>query len=216
MGSAPWRAVNATAKRALDVLVATVLLACAVPFLLFAWTGIKLASPGPVIYRAKRVGIGDAPFEMFKFRTMRVNSDAGSAITAPDDDRIFPFGRFLRATKIDELPQLINILKGDMSLVGPRPEDPRIVAEHYDARMRESLAVKPGVTSPGTLLYIERFRDTVSAQDATTSYVSGILREKLEADIRYLDEQNVFKDVILILRTAVVVLANAVRSPARE
>lgn len=210
------RGLNAALKRLLDITVAAILLVLTSPLLLIAFIGIRLTSPGPVLYLAKRAGRGGKPFKMFKFRTMRLDSDKGSPITAPDDDRIFPFGRFLRGTKIDELPQLVNILRGDMSLVGPRPEDPRIVDEHYDAEMMKSLAVRPGITSPGTLLYMRRFREAVRNEDVTGSYVSGILREKLQADIRYIDEQSVLKDIGLILRTACAIVASVIRSRGRE
>jgi len=208
--------VNALLKRLLDIAVAAVLLVLVSPLLLAAATGIRLTSPGPVFYLAMRVGRGGRPFKMFKFRTMRPDSHKGSPITAPNDDRIFPFGRFLRGTKIDELPQLVNILKGDMSLVGPRPEDPGIVEKHYDAEMMKSLAVRPGITSPGTLLYMRRFREAVRNEDVTGSYVSGILREKLQADIRYIDEQSVLRDIGLILRTVCAIAVSVVRSRGRE
>jgi lipopolysaccharide/colanic/teichoic acid biosynthesis glycosyltransferase len=203
-------------QRILDIAVAGPLLALALPFLAAAALGVRLTSAGPVLYRAKRAGVGGVPFRMYKIRTMHVGSDRQSAITAPDDPRIFAFGRFLRATRIDELPQLVNILKGDMSLVGPRPEDPRIVNDHFDARMRETLRVRPGITSPGTLLYLRRFREAVHERDATASYASGILREKIEADLMYAERRNVFSDIGVLLQTVVAVVAKAVRTPGKE
>ena len=208
--------LDAAAKRLLDVVASSLMLFAATPFMLLAVAGIGLSSPGPVFYRARRVGKDGQLFSMLKFRSMRINSDALSPITAPGDSRIFPFGHFLRVTKIDELPQLWNVVVGDMSLVGPRPEDPTIVETYYDERMRLSLTVRPGLTSPGTILYMKRFRDTVSAGDTMQSYVSGILREKLETDIAYLAKATVFRDVWLLVQTAGLIVSKFVRSPGRE
>lgn len=216
--AAPMRRhpLDAAAKRALDVVASSLMLIAATPFMIMAVAGIGLSSPGPVFYRARRVGKDGQLFSMLKFRSMRINSDALSPITAPGDSRIFPFGHFLRVTKIDELPQLWNVVVGDMSLVGPRPEDPTIVETYYDERMRLSLTVRPGLTSPGTILYMKRFRDTVSAGDTMQSYVSGILREKLETDIAYLAKATVFRDVWLLVQTASLIVSKFVRSPGRE
>lgn len=202
--------------RIVDIAVVAPLLVVALPFLAMAALGVRLTSPGPILYRAERVGIGGVPFRMYKIRTMHAGSDRGSAVTAPDDPRIFAFGRFLRASRIDELPQLVNILKGDMALVGPRPEDPRIVAEYYDARMRETLNVRPGVTSPGTLLYLRRFRETVHRSDATTSYASGILKEKIEADLAYIERRNVLSDIGVLFQTVAAVMGRTMRTPGKE
>lgn len=208
--------LDAAAKRALDIVASSLTLIAATPLMLLAVAGIGLSSPGPVFYRARRVGKDGRLFSMLKFRSMRINSDALSPITAPGDSRIFPFGHFLRVTKIDELPQLWNVVVGDMSLVGPRPEDPSIVETYYDARMRLSLAVRPGLTSPGTILYMKRFREAVSAGDTMQSYVSGILREKLEADIGYLSKATVFRDLAILLHTAGLIILKFARSPGRE
>jgi len=133
---------------------------------------------------------------------MRLDADKGSAITSPNDDRIFPFGSFLRASKIDELPQLLNILTGDMAFVGPRPEDARIVAESYTDAMRETLRVRPGLTSPGTLHYMRNFGALVVDGDAEKSYLDGALAEKLEMDRHYLARQTIISDLTIIAQTA--------------
>ena len=165
-------------KRLLDILGAGFALAVTSPFFLVAAIGIKLTSPGPIFYRATRIGRDlrrpqldngatvhpverrrkdgyyGREFTMYKFRTMRVDtSSTSSPITAASDSRVFPFGAFLRATKIDELPQFVNVLKGDMSLVGPRPEAPEIVRGHYTPDDITTLQVPLGVTSPGTVYY---------------------------------------------------------------
>src|SRR5260370_33124650 len=111
----------------IDLILSSVALICLSPLFLLVAAGIRLSSPGPILYRAKRVGIGGRIFTMYKFRTMHVNrGSAGSCITAQNDSRVFAFGSWLRYLKIDELPQLVNILRGEMSIVGPPPEDPKI------------------------------------------------------------------------------------------
>ena len=112
------------AKRALDVVLAGVALVVAAPVLAVAAIGIRLAGPGPILYRAQRLGRQRRPFTLYKLRTMRVGQPYSSAITANGDPRVFPFGAWLRRAKLDELPQLFNIVRGDMAIVGPRPEDP--------------------------------------------------------------------------------------------
>src|SRR2546426_10858891 len=138
-------------KRPLDVALGLLGLALAAPLLAVAAIGIRLSSPGPVLYRARRVGRSGAGFTMYKLRTMHQREGAASAITGRNDPRVFPFGAWLRRTKIDELPQLFNVLRGDMSLVGPRPEDPAIVLRHYAPVHRETLAVRHGLASPGSI-----------------------------------------------------------------
>src|SRR2546428_11072961 len=137
-------------KRPLDVALGLVGLALAARLRAAAAIGIRLWSPGPVLSRARRVGRNGAGFTMYKLRTMHQREGAASAIAGRNDPRVFPFGAWLRRTKIDELPQLFNVLRGDMSLVGPRPEDPAIVLRHYAPVHRETLAVRPGRASPGS------------------------------------------------------------------
>lgn len=211
MPTGPWGKPNAFLKRGFDIIAAGLLLLLASPLMLLAWIGIRLTSPGAIFYRAPRIGVNGAPFTMMKFRSMHERKDAGSAITAPGDARIFPFGRFMRATKIDELPQLLNILKGDMSWVGPRPEDPGIVERYYTDELRLSLKVRPGLTSPGTLLFMREFTNTVSAGDTEASYAANILTPKLRADIAYMDRQTVPRDLVIILETAWIVGAAILR-----
>jgi lipopolysaccharide/colanic/teichoic acid biosynthesis glycosyltransferase len=118
-------------KRLFDVVFAALAIVMLAPACLVAAIAIRLTSPGPVLYQALRTGRGGADFVMYKFRTMHVIQSSHSVITAANDARIFPVGRILRATKFDELPQLFNVLRGQMSIVGPRPEDPAIVKKHY-------------------------------------------------------------------------------------
>src|SRR6185437_15550370 len=136
------------AKRLFDVVGAALALIVTAPLLGLAAIGIKLTDPqGPVLYRARRVGYLGREFTMLKLRTMKAGD--GGRITGLHDDRVTAIGKILRKTKIDELPQLFNVLRGDMAIVGPRPEDPMIVRRHYESPDLETLGVRPGLASPG-------------------------------------------------------------------
>lgn len=199
-------------RRALDILIATAVLLVASPLLALGAAGVALSDPGPILYRAPRVGRGGAPFAMFKFRTMRVH-DRGAAITAPGDSRIFPFGAFLRRTKIDELPQFWNVIRGEMAIVGPRPEDPRIVDAHYTAWMLETLRVRPGITSPAALWTYTHGDALLDPADPEGSYAARQLPVKLAIDRAYLDRRSLGYDLRVILRTAVTILRLAAGRP---
>ena len=140
-------------KRLFDVLASFIAIILVSPVLLLAFLSVRIASPGPAIYRAQRIGRGGTPFVMHKFRTMHVRHATGSVITSAKDSRIFLAGKILRALKIDELPQLFDVLAGRMSIVGPRPEDPKIVELYYTPLARETLSVAPGLSSPGSVHY---------------------------------------------------------------
>jgi lipopolysaccharide/colanic/teichoic acid biosynthesis glycosyltransferase len=189
------------AKRSLDVFVAFIGLVLGAPLLALAWIGIRLSDNGPVVYRTTRVGRDGRPFVMFKLRTMRIGREKDSAITAQHDPRVFRFGSLLRAAKIDELPQLINVLRGDMSIVGPRPEDPGIVERYYTATDREILSVRPGLTSPGTLWASTNGESFIDDADPETSYAGRLLPQKLALDLVYVGQQRLAYDVELVGRT---------------
>jgi lipopolysaccharide/colanic/teichoic acid biosynthesis glycosyltransferase len=203
------------AKRALDLALCAVALVAALPLLALAAVAIRLTSRGPIFYRATRVGLGGRPFTMYKLRTMHVNQRlaggkiARSAITAKDDPRVFPVGALLRRTKLDELPQLWNVLRGDMSLVGPRPEDPRFVEKNYTAEHLKTLDVRPGLTSPGSVWYYTSAEDELTIDDPERHYVERVLPLKLALDLVYVREVSWRYDVALIGRT-IVVLAGLV------
>lgn len=187
----------------LDRFVAGVTLALLSPLMAVVAALVKVTSPGPVFYRAQRVGMDGQPFTMFKFRTMHVGAAAGGAITASRDPRVFLVGRWLRKGKLDELPQLINVVRGEMAIVGPRPEDVRIVRDHYDAFMRESLTVRPGLTSPGSLHY---FADEGALPDdpveAQRIYLDRLLVPKIALDLVYVRNRTLRYQVELVARTA--------------
>lgn len=197
------------ASRLIDVALSAFGLALGAPLLLAAAVGIRLTSPGPILYHAERVGKDGRPFVMYKLRTMRPAA-GGALVTSAHDDRIFPFGVFLRRTKIDELPQLLNILRGDMSVVGPRPEAPSIVEQHYTEAEWETLRVRPGLTSPGTLWYFLHGEEMIDSKDTMGSYLP-IMREKLRLDAEYARNPSLGTDLGLIGQTLVVIARKLAR-----
>lgn len=186
--------------RLIDVLAAAAGLLILSPLLLALALWVKLSSPGPIFYRARRVGRGGQLFHLYKFRTMVADADRqGPGITTAGDSRITPVGRFLRRTKLDELPQLLNVLKGEMSLVGPRPEDPRYVAL-YNAEQQRVLQVRPGITSPASLQYRNE-SELLRGRDWETVYTQEILPHKLALELDYLQKRSVWRDLGLIGQT---------------
>jgi lipopolysaccharide/colanic/teichoic acid biosynthesis glycosyltransferase len=187
-------------SQAFNVTAAAAGLSLLWPLLLAIAVAVKSRDGGPVFYRARRVGKNGRPFYLYKFRTMVVGADRlGPGITADGDGRITRLGRFLRCTKLDELPQLINVLKGDMSLVGPRPEDPRYVAR-YTAEQRRVLNVRPGITSPASLHY--RHEEALLPGDNwETVYLQQVMPHKLAIELDYLQRRTLRHDLGLILQT---------------
>lgn len=187
-------------RRCLD-LVASIagLLVLSPVFCLCAFL-IRLDSPGPIFYRARRVGKNGRVFHLIKFRTMIHGADRlGPAITAQGDRRVTRIGSVLRRLKLDELPQLYNVALGEMSLVGPRPEDPRYVAL-YTPEQRRTLCVRPGITSAASLAYRHE-EQLLRGEDWETVYRTNILPEKLAIDLAYLERRTVASDLQLIFRT---------------
>ena len=186
--------------RLLDVVASGLGLVLLSPLFVLVALAIRLDTPGPVYYRAQRVGKDGKPVRLYKFRSMVANADRrGPGITATGDTRVTRVGRFLRRTKIDELPQLINVLRGDMSLVGPRPEDPRYVVL-YTQEQRRVLSVRPGITSAASLAYRHE-EQLLAGADWETTYRNRVLPDKLAIDLAYLDRRTVVSDLKLIFRT---------------
>lgn len=172
------------------------------PFMAVAAVAIKGTSPGPVLFRAIRVGVRGRPFVMFKLRTMHIGAPDVARITAGTDDRVSPVGRWLRRFKLDEVPQLINVVKGEMAIVGPRPEDLSIVDQHYTPFMRRSLEVPPGLTSPGSLSYFAYEAELPSDPvEAERTYLCDRLPRKIALDLVYVDNRSRRYDLELVLRT---------------
>lgn len=193
-------------KRLFDILVSVSAIIITFPIFIIAAIGIKLSSPGPIFYHAERIGIDRKTFHMFKFRSMHV-SNGGSVITSSADRRVFKFGKIIRQMKIDELPQFLNVVIGDMSIVGPRPEAKKIVDEAYTDWMMETLKVKPGITSPGAIFYYAKGENLISNIDPEKSYLKYILVPKLAVERSYINRANFKTDLIVIFQTAWAILA---------
>jgi lipopolysaccharide/colanic/teichoic acid biosynthesis glycosyltransferase len=200
-------------KRLFDIVLAACALVVTGPLVLLGALAVKLTSRGPIFYRATRAGLGGRAFMMFKLRTMRVATDsADRKITAAHDDRLTGVGRVLRKFKIDELPQLWNVLRGDMSIVGPRPEDWDIVQEHYTAEQRRALAVRPGIASPVDVLwypdltYHDPAPPGVSAQE---HYLRRHLPVQAAEAIRYVERQSLLVDLQVLARLVFCVLVRS-------
>lgn len=190
--------------RFIDLLASGLGIVLLSPLFLVIAAGIKLGTPGPVFYRATRAGRDGVPFRLYKFRSMVMGADkSGPGITAAGDRRITPVGQFLRKTKLDELPQLLNVLKGDMSLVGPRPEDPRYVAL-YTAEQRRVLAVRPGITSAASLAYRHE-EQLLKGENWEMIYCTQVLPDKLAIDLAYLAQRTLASDLKLIFQTVAAV-----------
>ena len=207
---------ESTAKRAMDLCVSALLLAFLSPLFLLIAIRIKRDSPGPVFYRGPRLGQGGKVFGILKFRTMHEcpESYRGPRLTAQGDTRMTPLGSWLRATKLNELPQLWNVLKGDMSLVGPRPEDPELAESVPPEVRREILSVRPGITSPASILYRDEENMLASGKPMAT-YLDSILPSKSRLDQLYVRHRSLLMDLDTLFWTALV-LPTAVRANPTE
>ncbi len=195
------------AKRLFDLLLSSIGLLMLAPLLLLIAALVKLDSPGPVMFRQERVGRFGQSFLIHKFRTMRHEAAGqGLQITVGADRRITRVGGFLRASKLDELPQLLDVWLGDMSLVGPRPEVPRYVA-HYPADLREKvLSVRPGITDIASIEYRDESAVLARAVDPERAYIDEVLPHKLALAARYVERSSLWLDVWLIWRTVVAIV----------
>lgn len=189
------------AKRWVDILLASLGLFVLSPVFLLCAILAKVQSPGTALFWSPRVGRGGRRFLMAKFRTMVADApDKGPGVTAQDDPRMTPIGRFLRRTKLDELPQLLNVLNGTMSLVGPRPELPRYVA-CYNERQRRVLSVRPGITGPTQLAYRHEQDLLKGREDVESYYIHVLMPAKLEMDLDYIETRSFWSDMGYLLKT---------------
>jgi lipopolysaccharide/colanic/teichoic acid biosynthesis glycosyltransferase len=196
------------ATRPIDAALAAVALVPAAPLCLAAAAGIWICDGRPALYRCQRVGQGGRAFTMYKLRTMRASArPGGPLITSDGDRRVFALGAWLRRWKIDELPQLLNVLRGDMAIIGPRPEDPAIVDRFYSPLARETLAVRPGLASPGSIYNFTHGERQLGAGDAEAVYVGGLLPRKLALDLVYVRAASLRYDLRLMFRAASVIVA---------
>lgn len=190
------------AKRIFDIGVALAALLVLSPLLAGIAIWIRLDSPGPALFRQERVGLAGRFFYILKFRTMRYDSVAtGSLITVGEDARITRAGRFLRRHKLDELPQFFNVLRGEMSVVGPRPEVPRYVALYSPETKKIVLSVRPGITDPASLAFTNESSLLERAIEPEVHYVNVVMPLKLEHSIQYVRTQNFWSDLQIIWKT---------------
>jgi len=197
---------RAWVKRTFDLGFAMIAFLLLSPLFLLGSLLAKLQSKGPVFYKAKRVGKDETLFEMYKFRTMVVNADTlGGSLTTYRDTRITPIGRFLRWTKLDELPNLINVIKGEMSLIGPRPEASTYV-KYYTEIQKQVLQVKPGMTGPSQLANRDEEEKLKGQQDAEHYYITELMPKKLALDLHYVATQSIASDIGWLLKTFWVVI----------
>lgn len=200
------------AKRMFDLVFAVIALLLTAPLFLIGSLLAKLQSEGPVFYKATRVGRGGINFGMYKFRTMVVNADRlGGSLTTYKDERVTSIGRFLRWTKLDELPNLLNVVRGEMSLIGPRPEAPDYV-KHYTETQKQVLQVKPGMTGPSQLANRDEEAQLKGHLDAEHYYITELMPKKLALDLRYVATHRITTDIGWLLKTFWVVLFGARRS----
>jgi lipopolysaccharide/colanic/teichoic acid biosynthesis glycosyltransferase len=191
-------------KRAMDVVLGTIGLVMAAPILAWAAVAMRLSGDrGPFLYRARRVGEGGELFTILKIRTMTTDR-SGSKLTLAGDPRVTRVGRTLRRYRLDELPQLVNVVRGDMSLVGPRPEDPAYV-DLTDALHRRVFSAKPGITGLAQLAYRDE-ATLLGGADAEQRYRDEILPAKLRLDAEYLDRRSTLLDLQILARTVAAVL----------
>ena len=188
-------------KRISDILLSGAGILVLSPLLLLIFFAVKASSPGPAIYRQKRVGRYNTDFEVFKFRSMYTGSDRKGLLTVGDSDpRITGVGSILRKYKLDELPQLFNVLKGDMSIVGPRPEVRKYV-ELYDENQRKVLDVRPGITDLASIKYRNENEILSGKTDPEDHYIRHIMPDKIRMNLEYISDRSILKDMKVILKT---------------
>jgi lipopolysaccharide/colanic/teichoic acid biosynthesis glycosyltransferase len=200
------------AKTMFDRVVSAIALIVLAPLMLAIAVWIKLASPGPILFRQVRIGKDARPFTLLKYRSMTPGADRLSDnVTPRDDPRITRVGRALRRWYLDELPQLMNVLRGDMSLVGPRPETPEFVAELLPHELK-LLEVRPGLVGASTLAFMHEADLLAEAEDPLTYYRTTLLHERVRCDLEYLSRQSLRTDVAVLIRQAVAILSPRTRT----
>lgn len=201
--------VYSVIKRAFDILASGVGLIVVSPIILATTIGIEISDPGPIFYYAQRVTKDNRTFKMYKFRSMRVDKNANEKSLRPDQDRIFPFGRFIRATKIDELPQLLNVFLGDMTVVGPRPAAVEQLPITRGGENAIVSSIKTGLTCPSTL-YDYLYGDLVEEE---SEYNAKVLPTRLSLDRYYIGKQSIGYDLKMIWYTVRCIWGTITKSP---
>lgn len=203
-------------KRLFDLILSFLFLVITTPLFVVIAIGIKISSVGHIFYHQKRVGKNGSLFQIYKFRTMFNNAHKmGTTVTTYNDPRITRFGRFLRDTKLDELPQLWNVFIGEMSFVGPRPEVPEIV-EKYTPEMKRILEVKPGITSIASLYLREEEKLLCLAKKPEIVYENVIVPEKMMLAMQHVDKNSFFFDLVVLIKTVWAVTFGKLRRKSYE
>ncbi len=187
-------------KRTFDILSSAGALLLLSPLFLLIALAVGLSSRGGIFYRQTRIGRYGKPFQLIKFRSMYARSDQKGLLTVGTDKRITPLGHFLRRYKLDELPQLWNVLRGDMSIVGPRPEVPRYV-QHYTQEQKKVLNVRPGLTDYASLHYIDEAALLAQSKNPEKTYIEEVLPHKLQLGLQYVEKQSLLNDLKIIFQT---------------
>lgn len=204
-------------KRVFDILFSLIGLIVLSPAIALISLVIKIDSAGPILFKQKRVGVGGVPFDIFKFRTMRVASaEVSLQITVGYDPRITKAGFFLRHWKLDEIPQLLNVVRGEMSFVGPRPEVPKYVALYPDHLRNIVLSVRPGITDPCSIALRSESDLLAVAKDPERFYVETLLPRKLQLASDYVNERSMLSDIMIILQTIGVILGVSQQSGSAD
>lgn len=189
-------------KRLFDILFSLFILFLASPLFLFITLGITITSRGPVFYKGKRVGRYGKPFFMYKFRTMVLNADKiGGPTTSDDDPRITRVGKILRKYKLDELPQFINVVKSEMSVVGPRPDVEEVVRIIPQEKRKLILSVRPGITDFSSIYFPDEGKVVKGTPDAHKAYLEKIWPAKIKLQLQYVEEQSFITDIKIVLNT---------------
>lgn len=193
------------AKRIFDFTLSLVMSVVFLPFIVLVGIMIKIDSPGKIFFLQKRVTTNGKVFKIFKFRTMKENSEKLSGVTVDNDPRITKLGKYLRKFRIDEIPQIFNILTGDLSFVGARPESVKYVKE-YSPEMYATLLMPAGVTSPASILFKDEAELLKGAQDPDETYVKDILPKKMAYNLEYIENCSLLYDIKVMFKTVIAVI----------
>lgn len=197
----PAEYVKEVIIRVFDIVVSIAGIIILSPLLLIISLAVILDSGYPVLFKQERVGLHKRPFYILKFRTM-TNNSAGTLITVGADCRVTRIGKFLRATKMDELPQLFNVIKGDMALVGPRPEVPEYVKHYHDSE-NDIFSVRPGITDYASIIYRRECDILGESSDPENCYINEVMRDKLRINLEYMPRRSLLRNLKVILLTVV-------------
>lgn len=187
-------------KRIFDILASTIILFILLPIMILTGIIIKITSEGPIFFKQKRVTQYGKIFYIFKFRTMKVNSESSGLLTCKNDSRVTKIGYFLRKFRIDEFPQLINVLLGDMTFVGTRPEVPEYV-QYYSSEMLSTLILPAGITSISCIEFRDESKYLLNASDSNKVYIEDVLPKKMKYNLEYLNNFNIFTDIKIMILT---------------